>query len=342
VRAIVPVVTTDEISELNSIPGIDYYCGIVPFDYYNRMSVYNPLNSRDSLSRDNFRSIPALVSAIELAARAKKRVSIAFNEKMYGSEQIDYALSLITELRQAASFDVIVGSIPLILAIQSQFPEQGITTSTESPIYGVEDARFFWELGITSLTLPRDISISEIREICGSFPGVRVKTFVLNEGCFFSDGHCHTFHLPHTPPLCRSVTLDLRRKRNDVASDTDTRGSFGRESPLPSLSDDFGSVPVSKCGLCAVKDLMDAGVSSVKVVGRYVTGRKVHWARAVAEAISQAGRRTSTEFRYWVKSRLVSRDSAEACSNGVACYYANPMVVGETPDLRRNPGDTAV
>lgn len=317
----VPVVNKQEVQKYSSIKEVEYYGGYVPYSYYEEFSLMNPLNSRDAFQNDNFRDLSELIEAIECAGRADKQFCITFNEKMYGPRQIEYILGILSSVRKSTdySFKIIVGNLALIEAVRSSLPSIKIVLSTEAPVYSPEMVGFFVDMGVDSFAIPRDTSFRDMQAIRDRFPSIELKAFAMNEGCFFSDGHCHTYHMTRTPYFCQSIRLQLRHRESRKVCDGCVHDKSVKTRLF--LSAEYGSAAVTKCSLCSIPRLIECGIDSLKLVGRYPTKEKDQWIGVLAAAIRRANAIPASEFHSWVRSELVSPDSQQECDSGQLCYY---------------------
>ena len=184
------------------------------------------------------------------------RMAVTFNAAAYSAEQSDFVAACMQRLAYAGVDGVIVSVPELVAPARANHLE--VSASTVCGIYNAATARFYADAGAQRLILPRDLSLGEIREIVAAVPEVDYELFMMRNGCIYSDCHCLGMHGLDCGALCgeaRQAQRTLRASANMEA--------FEETSDLY-----FERFHAHACGLCALWDLEQLGVSAYKVVGR--------------------------------------------------------------------------
>jgi putative protease len=103
------------------------------------------------------------------------------------------------------------------------------------------------DLGASKIVLPFKMELAEIRALSGS--GIDLEIFG-QFGCSNINGTCHLIH-----SVGESINLGLPCRSNYHVG-----GEVGRVHPILDAGTD--------CSLCSIPDLLEIGVSALKIVGR--------------------------------------------------------------------------
>ena len=160
--------------------------------------------------------------------------------------------------------------------------------------------------------LPRHLTLGEVEQI--KVPGLEMEVFLLNDGCIFEEGLCATTHA--AGPFC----LDDGPGTDGVDAATLERYEFWKWTLNHCGCQTSRGYPVGPCALCALPRLLQAGVESVKVVGREASlprKEKSVEVAAMAMRIAKAGG-TAEEIRQAV---MDLRGAEAMCQEAHLCYY---------------------
>lgn len=181
------------------------------------------------------------------------RVYVAFNTILYDDE-LERAEALIWELYRVGADALIVQDMGVL---RMNLPPIPLHASTQADNRTVEKVKFLEDVGFKQVVLARELSLDDIRRIAD---GVKVplEVFVHGALCVSFSGQCY---------LSQAVG---RRSAN--------RGECAQYCRLPyDLADADGKIIVRRKHLLSLKDmkrddrleqLLDAGVSSLKIEGR--------------------------------------------------------------------------
>ena len=325
-RIVAPLSAPEDVPVLAEAGADEFYCGLVPREWQLRFG-RSTLNRRMS---GNLQSFEELTRTVTLAHELGRRVSVAFNAQTYARDRWDDLLTMLDEVAASGVDALIVGDLGLLAALGERQLPLRLHLSSVAACHNGETAALAAELGAARVILPRHVTLSEIHGLCRALPGVEIEAFILNDGCVFEEGSCHTLHLPGAlgGPIC------LDRFRHDY------HRPDGRPLEPPELerlqSNDAAwdqwlwyvfscgfsvtpeGLPLGPCGLCALAQLAAAGVAAVKIAGR--ESRLERRLKSV-EMVSQALARSAAGEHALAGFAQGLRGKPELCQSGFMCYY---------------------
>ncbi len=205
-------------------------------------------------SADN--PVSEIADLVAFAHRYGARIFVTLNTILHDAE-LEPARKLVHELYDAGVDALIVQDMGLL---ELDLPPIALHASTQCDIRTVEKAKFLGEVGFSQLVLARELTLNEIAAIRAALnPAVPLEFFIHGALCVAFSGQCYISHA-HTG-----------RSAN--------RGDCSQACRLPyTLEDSQGRVVAFDKHLLSVKDndqsanlraLVDAGVQSFKIEGRY-------------------------------------------------------------------------
>lgn len=228
-------------------------------------------------ARENEFNLNALKESIDLAR--------AMNKKLYVTANIFARNRKIKEFdRQISDWaalkpDALIMSDPgLIAMVKEKHPEVPIHLSVQANVMNWQGVKFWHEqMGVERVILSRELQVNEIKEIRDRVPTVELEAFVHGAICIAYSGRClmssyfsyrdanqgvcdnscrEKFHLFETNKDTTEYYLeDLRNKGELYQIDEDEHGTYIMNSKDLRLIEHL-------------KEIVDAGVCSLKVEGR--------------------------------------------------------------------------
>ena len=200
--------------------------------------------------------VSALGALVEYAHRFHARIYATLNTILHDDE-LEPARRLIWELYDAGVDALIVQDLGLL---ELDLPPIDLHASTQCDIRTPEKARFLSQVGLSQIVLARELSLPEVAAIRAAVPADTVLEYFIHGAlCVAFSGQCYISHA-HTG-----------RSAN--------RGDCSQACRLPyTLQDRQGRVVAFDKHLLSLKDnnqgdnletLIDAGVQSFKIEGRY-------------------------------------------------------------------------
>lgn len=311
----------------------ELYCGLVPEQWMKRFTRALWLNRRDPRSA-NFTSEDDLVRAVETAHGLGAKVFLTLNAPFFTADQQELVLELADWAAGDAGVDaLIVADLGLLAALAGRIPAgTGLHTSTVGNASNREAVEHWADLGVERVILPRHLSIEEIGRLVSTVGHrVELEAFVLNDTCVYEEGFCHTMHgVDRLGAFCVTpweyvvhpagggdLAADDRRAWEAHLADYE-KWLWYCNSCGCTMSEK--GLPLGPCGLCAIKALDEAGVTSVKIVGREAASlrklRSVQLVKRVLERVDAGA--SADEAAAWARE---IRDAEEHCRARYMCYY---------------------
>lgn len=327
-RIVAPVSRVAEVAVLAAAGATELYCGLVPPDWRGRFQSISA-NRRPS---GNLASYADLAEAVRSAHAHAAALSLVLNAQHYAAAQIEAAEEIAGRFADLGGDALIVSDLGLVERLATRFPALRVHVSSVATCRNAAAARLCQALGARRLILPRDVTLAEATAIAEEVPDIEIEAFVLNDGCIFEEGSCHTIHLPGQlgGPICLdryrfrhrrrdggelSARLAARLQENDEAYE---RWLWYRFSCGFSTTPE--GLPFGPCGLCALPALRRGRVAAVKIAGREApTARKLASVRMVRSVLDRVCAGADAAAVRAFATRL--RPSEAHCATGHMCYY---------------------
>lgn len=323
-----PISHVDEIAPLVAAGARELYCGVVPSSWVAQFNT-GAVNRRYFA---NFPSLDELEKAVGMAHELGARLFLVLNAQQYGSAQLDALVDLGNSFCKMSGDAVIVADMTLIIALREQVPDLNIHVSSVASCRNSAAVGFYRDLGVGRVILPRDVSLDEIEAIAKAVPDVELEVFILNDGCVFEEGVCHSIHLPGKlgGPICidsyqfdyvgpggKDLPPTLVRRLQD--NDEDYKRWLWYRFGCGFSTTEEG-YPFGPCGLCAIHRLRTAGIASVKIAGREgATERKIKSVEMVHKVLETA--RQGADAQAVAATAVGIRNTLAHCKSGYMCYY---------------------
>lgn len=343
-KIVAPISRVEEAEALARAGANELYCGVQPPEWLQRFGVANA-NRRPT---GNLPSLDALREAIDAAHDNGASVSLVMNAQQYLGDQVGAAIRMAECFLERGGDALIVSDLGMILALSESLPGVRLHVSSVATCRNAEAAAFCRELGARRLILPRDVTLDEISGISRAEPDMEIEAFILNDGCVFEEGSCHTIHLPGSMggPICldRYVYTYRRRDGHPIGPDAQAALKENEAEYRKWLWHRFScgftttrdGLPFGPCGLCALPRLLASNVTAVKIAGREgPTARKlasVAMVRRILDA-ARAGR-PDADVRKMARNL---RPSEPQCRTGYMCYYPEVAPQEESPIIPTTP-----
>lgn len=152
-----------------------------------------------------------------------------------------------------AGIDAFIVSDPFIINyIVKNFPNVEAHLSTQNSTTNIETVKFFKKQGIKRVVPARELSKKEIKEIIDT-TGVDVEVFIHGAMCTFYSGRCTLSNYVTNRDSNRGGCSQVCRFAFDIDTNTDTKFTMATK--------DLNMARY-------IKDMIDIGVSSLKIEGR--------------------------------------------------------------------------
>ncbi len=334
-----PIFSKEEVAPLARAGAREFYCGIVPTEWRQRYG-FEMCPNRREYPQANLESYEELADIVGESHAGGITVHVTLNAHYYTEGMLHLIRPMLFRLREIGVDALIVADVGLLLLLRELDLGLAIDISTAGMAYSEEAVALFQDLGARRILFPREMTTEEMKQITRAFPGLEYESFIYVGGCFFADAFCTTIHHQGRDLFCRMLLeegtcrpLTKRQRAHDLAFDGDETLRYF------SLKSFGGTLPVASegirpgCGLCSIRTLRQAGVGSLKLVGRtHVVEYRAFNIRLIQEAIALAESDLDDDscIREIVRLRstaMASEDplsfefQVQKCMLGNQCYY---------------------
>lgn len=333
-RITAPISRAEEIGPMLAAGADELYFGVVPLGWAERFGV-STVNRRTFGNLEDGDSLRRAVGAIRDGGG---EASLALNGQQYTAERLELLLGLAERFAAAGGNAVIVGDMVLLDAVARAGLDLRLHISSIAACRNGEAALFYQEFGAARVVFPRHMTLAEMADVAAATPELEFEAFVLNDGCLFDEGVCHTIHLPMQlgGPICMdSYELDYRRQDGHAPSvieqaALDANDEAYKRWAWHKFSCGFSTTgdgqPFGPCGLCAIPFLAAHGINTIKIAGRETpTERKLKSLGLVRDTRDRLeGGADPAALADFARSL---RAGPGRCAEGYMCYY--PEVLHE-------------
>ena len=222
--------------------------------------------------------------AIELLSPAGnyEKLVTAFS---YGADAAYMGLTSMRDEIATWPFDAfIVSDIGTVQFFRKNFPDKELHLSTQASCINSETAKMYRDMGFSRIILGREASLDDIKRIKDKVPELELEAFVHGAMCMAYSGRCLlSAHLAGRSGNQGDCAHTCRWKYRLALEEEERPGVY---YPIDE-EDDYTTILSSKdlCMIDHVKELEDAGLSSLKIEGRM---KSVYYVAVVTRAYRKA------------------------------------------------------
>lgn len=307
-KILAPLKDSAEVAPLIAAGADEFFCGLTPPNWGERFG-QTWANRRAPLSA----GVQDLVDFTRIIIAAEGRpVYVALNAPWYPPGGVELLAEFGRRLLDMGAAALIVADMDLLLTLTEAGYGAQIHVSSLATCNNSGSAAFFRDLGVSRLILPRHLTLQEIDEIL--VPGLEFETFLLNDGCVFEEGLCATTH------AAGSFCLGDGAGTEGLSAATLERYEFWKWTLNHCGCQTSRGYPVGPCGLCALPHFLQAGIASLKVVGREASlPRKQKAVEMAAMALEITRDDGSPEA---IRQAVIDlRGAGAMCRETHLCYY---------------------
>ncbi len=177
-------------------------------------------------------------------------VSYTVNMPIMYQEIVDQYLKYVEEGINAGVDSIIIGSIESLLLLNKYKYPVKYTASVFTECYNEKFLKWLEEMNVSEVYLPHHLKLKEIEQLSKS-TSMDIGVFA-HFGCSNSNGACFLYH-----EAGENINVGLP-----------CRGSYEGYSSSRKLKASNYLDAGTDCSVCSIKQLYDAGVKSLKIVGR--------------------------------------------------------------------------
>ncbi|MFH1131436.1 MAG: U32 family peptidase [Pseudomonadota bacterium] len=328
-----PCSSKEEVVPLIQAGANELYCGVVPSEWSDKYGMFDTLNRREGYGA-NFSNFGDLREAVALAHGKGVPAFVTMNG-LYTQDQIPLVLELNQALKNIRVDGLIIADIALLLLLQKERHFEHIHVGTGGTTFNSKTADFYRANGASRIILPRHLTVSEIQDLTqGCKSDVEFEVFVLNTLCQNIDGFCTFYH--GLPFLDKEIApkMDQTNVRFFHSHDLDYKGhgchlnfskkvfdAQGKDVP-GRLGEETTRHFGKRCGACALFDLQNTNIASLKIVERSApTKDKICDTKFMKGVLGLLEKGLSKEqFVAQTQDLYCNTYNYETCS-GFTCYY---------------------
>lgn len=247
----------------------EFFCGYVPLEWSRKYGTIRPLNRREVMNYNvQVGSLEELKILKNMMECYGVPVKLTLNSLYYSGTQYEEIAQYVDQCMQIGFSTFIIADPALILYLRQLNIPCRIHLSGECAEINSIFLEHMDAFDIQRVIFHRKNSIADMHSCVvkckGKIP--EYEAFFLNELCHFTGAYCNSLHCDEFAHLCH-VPYELGKYNAD-------RGITGEqavseEEKIPIADEEDGYVTgATGCGLCALYDLADAGITHLKIVGR--------------------------------------------------------------------------
>ena len=201
-----------------------------------------------------------------LKERTGKRIYCTMNI-IFHEDQIEKLHQTKDEISRWPFDAFIVSDIGMVPFLKREFPDKELHLSTQASCMNSEAVKVYRDMGFSRIILGREASLDDIRRIRDAVPDIELEAFVHGAMCMAYSGRC----------LLSAYLAGRSGNQGDCAHTCRWKYRLAlEEEERPGLyypieeEGDYTTILSSKdlCMIDHVKELEDAGLSSLKIEGR--------------------------------------------------------------------------
>lgn len=202
-----------------------------------------------------------LLEAISYVHIHGKKLYLTVNTLLKEEELEQSLYEYLLPLYRAGLDAVIVQDMGVMERIRQWFPDLPIHASTQMTMTGSDSAKFLYDLGVTRVVTPRELTMEEIRQIQKSCP-IEIEVFVHGALCYCYSGQCLYSSLAGGRSGNRGRCAQPCRMEYQYFTQAEGGKSVNPKEEAYLLS------PKDMNALDLLPELIEAGVHSLKIEGR--------------------------------------------------------------------------
>ena len=269
----------------------ELFCGYVPFSWSEKYGTVLPLNRREVLNYNvQIGSFSELEILANMVQKYQKPVHLTFNSLYYRPEQYEEIARIIQQCRSIGFESYILADPALLVYLRKEKIDCEVHLSGDLGTVNSAMTEVFAKEYPKRIIFQRKNTISEMRAVIRHITAQKeaarkewtypteFEAFALNELCQFSGAFCNSLHCDEMGYLCRvpywkkpmslsESKLEKQEKNHPGENISISEWDSASELMNP-VSEDGYLCGATGCGLCTLKQLSDAGITHLKLVGR--------------------------------------------------------------------------
>ena len=218
-----------------------------------------------------------------LKERTGKKIYVTMNI-LFKESQMEALHGMRDEIARWPFDAFIVSDIGTVPFLRKNFPDRQLHLSTQASCINSESARMYHDMGFSRVILGREASLDDIRRIKDKVPELELEAFVHGAMCMAYSGRCLlSAHLAGRSGNQGDCSHTCRWNYRLALEEEERPGTY---YPIEGYGD-YTTILSSKdlCMIDHVRELEDAGLSSLKIEGRM---KSVYYVAVVTRAYRKA------------------------------------------------------
>ena len=326
-----PLDSKEEVEELIQAGADEFFCGLLEEKWHEKYPVIS-INRRPA-GKGHFRSFADLKEAVMMAQDHHVPVYFTVNEHYYIDEQYDLVIDYVKKAVDAGVAGIILADYGLLTILSDLNLPVKLQIGTGGTVFNSQAAKFYQKTGVSGITLPRHLTIEEIRRIIERGPGIEFSVFIINSRCVNVDGFCtfeHGLSDQSCFPLYRNACMLPYHISlyPQVSAEERDMGDIIREHRFLERQHIWETVHVDDhpCGACALYEFREIRIHGVKIVGRGKTlERKVKDIQFLRTLIDRLERDNLSLIDFRKSARELYQNTYSRPCRMHMCYYPEVM-----------------
>lgn len=314
-RILVPLNNKEYLDRYINAGAGEFYLGFYDHEWNDEFGEYSDINRMSGYKeKANQYNLDEVINIINVVKKKGSKIYITFNSSIYAEKELCKIKEYMEQLKNTEVDGVIVSNPELVMIAK----EIGLfsVVSTIAGVYNSDIVKFYKDIGVKRVILPRDLSLNEIEQITKEETNMEYEVFIMRNGCTFSDSNCLGFHRTELCSICANVAkadekilvqkgVDNFRIIHDIElNDMILRNNFHKYS----------------CGICSIYDFLQLKISACKIVGRSDDCDSVcEDIELIFNNINIAKKCDSREE--YLKNMQFPNERKYMCKLGLSCYY---------------------
>jgi len=255
-RILAPVDREEEVELLVGAGAHELYGGVQPKTWSGRATSAN----QRTFTSAQFADEEAFARAAVAARRLGSSLRLTLNAPLYDPADYPDLLGLAERAAGWGVEGIVAGDLGLLARLAAADLGLSLTLSTMAGALNREAVGFYRRFGVDRVVLPRHLGLPEVRDLVRAHPDLAFEAFILVGRCPNEEAYCSFQHTSPTKRWPCEIPYDLTGLDEDPLPD---------DHPLAAWHRNWSTADRRlACGLCAIPELLAAGVGWLKIVGR--------------------------------------------------------------------------
>ncbi len=279
-------------------PAKNLECGIAAIDHGADAVYIGASNFGARVAAGN--SVEDIEQLCQYAHQYNAKVYVTINTIIYDDEIIQVE-NLIRKLNDIGVDAILVQDMAILKICNNIKSKITLHASTQTDNRNIDKIKWLKQAGFKRAVLARELSLKEINAIHKAVPDIELEVFVHGALCVSYSGACYASEYCFHRSANRGNCAQFCRLKFDLKDGSDN--IIQKDKYMLSLKD--------MCRIHSLKDLLEAGATSLKIEGRL---KNVSYVKNVVTAYSQELNRIIASYP----------DKYKRASNGKTTYSFKP------------------